>query len=342
MAIRRSCNSSLNFEVLLLFLLCLYAIFHLQSCILNPPSDISVFPRGHVTVFINNRRPLSSLHSSHHGRKILRLPSKAGVTASTSMRCGLLSYTICCFCMLVCCGDVQVNPGPAANSIQDAFSTVKSSGKNGITIGHTNVRGLYTSLAQVKLLAFNETHLSPALKDHEIAIQGYQILRRDRIGRTGGGVVIYYKDSLDCISIDKYDNPDIEATWLEVKIRSQRLLVGCIYRLPDFGGFYDIFRPILERISVNRKNVIITGDFNSNMLDNSGNGKKFKDLLQLAGFNNIIKSPTRVIENSSTVIDLICTNNPTKIISSGVIDICIADHKLAVFMLETLKSSRRI
>ena len=138
MAIGRSCNSSLNFEVLPLFLLCLYAIFHLQSCILNPPSDVSVFPRAHATVFVNNRRPLSSLHSSHYGRMILRLPSKAGVTASTYMRRGLLSYNICCFCLLVCCGDVQVNPGPAANSIQDAFSTVKSSGKNGITIGHTN------------------------------------------------------------------------------------------------------------------------------------------------------------------------------------------------------------
>ena len=237
MAIGRSRNSSLNFEVLLLFLLCLYAIiFHLQSCILNPPSDISVFPRAHATVFVNNRRPLSSLHSSHHCRRILRLPSKAGLPskALTSMRCGLLSYTICCFCMLVCCGDVHVNPGPAANSIQDAFSTVRSSGKNGITIGHTNVRGLYANLAQVKLLAFNtnldvlaisETHLSSALKDHEIAIQGYQVLGRDRIGRTGGGVVIYYKDSLDCISIDKYDNPDIEATWLEVKIRSQNCYI---------------------------------------------------------------------------------------------------------------------
>ena len=107
MAIGRSRNSSLNFEVLLLFLLCLYAIiFHLQSCILNPPSDISVFPRAHATVFVNNRRPLSSLHSSHHGRRILRLPSKAGLPskALTSMRCGLLSYTICCFCMLVSCG----------------------------------------------------------------------------------------------------------------------------------------------------------------------------------------------------------------------------------------------
>ena len=161
-----------------------------------------------------------------------------------------------------------MNPGPAANSIQDAFSTVKSSVKNGITIGHTNIPGLCTNLAQVKLLAFKtnldilaiETHLSPALKDHEIAIQGYQILRMNRIGRTGGGVAIYYKDSLDCISIEKYDNSDTEATRLAVKIRSQRLLVGCIYRPPDFGGFNDLFHPILERISVNRKNVIITGE----------------------------------------------------------------------------------
>ena len=231
-----------------------------------------------------------------------------------------------------------MNPGPAANSIQDAFSTVKSSGKNGITMGHTNVRGLYTNLAQVKLLAFktnldvlaiSETHLS---KDHKIAIQGYQILRRDRIGRTGGGVAIYYKDSLDCISIEKCDNSDIEATCLEVQV------VGCIYRLPDFGGFYDLFRAILERISVNRKNVIITGDFNSNMLDNPGNGKKFKDLLQLTGSINIIKSPTSVTENSSTVIDLICTNNSTKIISSSVIDICIADHKFIYSSFKLIKS----
>ena len=86
---------------------------------------------------------------------------------------------------------------------------------------------------------------------------------------------------------------------------------------------------------MNRKNGIITGDFNSNMLGNSGNGKKFKDLLQLTGFNNIIKSPIRVTENSSTVI---CTNNPTKIISSGVIHICIADHKFIYSSFKLIKS----
>ena len=111
------------------------------------------------------------------------------------------------------------------------------------------------------VLAVSETHLSPTVESHEIAIQ-----RRDRLGKAGGGVAVYFKDSLDCISIGKCDQCDIEATWLEVEVKSQRLLVGCIYRPPDFEGFYDKFLAILERISADRKNVIITEDFNSNML----------------------------------------------------------------------------
>ena len=162
-------------------------------------------------------------------------------------------------------------------------------------------------------------------------------------GRCNGRV----NDGYSTMSDGIFDGifPIVHKTFLLSYFRGYWLLdfscaqsICCIYRPPDFGGFYDIFRPILERISVNRKNVIITGDFNSNMLDNFGNGKKFKDPLQLAGFNNIIKSPTRVTENSSTVIDLICTNNPTKIISSGVIDICIADHKFIYSSFKLIKS----
>lgn len=59
---------------------------------------------------------------------------------------------------------------------------------------------------------------------------------------------------------------------------------------------------------------------------------------QLTGFNNIIKSPTRVTENSSSVIDSMCTNNPTKIISSGVIDICITDQKFTYSSFKLIES----
>ena len=72
---------------------------------------------------------------------------------------------------------------------------------------------------------------------------------------------------------------------------------------------------ILDRISV-----IIAGDLNFDMLVNSGNGKKFKDILQAANFRNVIKKPTRITKHSSTIIDLICTNNIPKVNNAGVID----------------------
>lgn len=47
-------------------------------------------------------------------------------------------------------------------------------------------------------------------------------------------------------------------------------------------NFFQFLRNLCEQ-----KNVIITGDFNSNMLDNSGKGKKFKDVLQLVNFKYV-------------------------------------------------------
>ena len=41
----------------------------------------------------------------------------------------------------------------------------------------------------------------------------------------------------------------------------------------------------------------------------------------------MIKEATRVTENTNTVIDLMIVNDVTKLKTSGVHDICIADHK---------------
>ena len=73
-------------------------------------------------------------------------------------------------------------------------------------------------------------------------------------------------------------------------------------------------------------------------MHNSGNGKKFRNLLQLANFKNVIKNPTRITEHSSTIIDLICTNNTPKVNSAGVIDFGITDHKFINISFKLVKS----
>lgn len=87
-----------------------------------------------------------------------------------------------------------------------------------------------------------------------------------------------------------------------------------------------------------RRNVVIAGDFNSDLLTPTGNGTKLQRILQSFNFRNIIKAPTRTSEHSNTLIDLILTNNTPKVSSSDVINYCIADHKFIYVVDEKSKA----
>ena len=213
---------------------------------------------------------------------------------------------------------------------------MRDNGKQGISIGHLNVRGLLKNFPEVKLLiehtnldilTISKTHLTQDIHDNEVNIDGYRILRRDRTHKVGGGVAIYSKISLDCVHISKYDNEDIEALWIELIAHSQRLLVGCVYRPPDITSFFDKFHQVLSEIWMTRRTVVIAGDFNSDQHAPNGNGAKLKRIFQSYNFHNIIKAPTRTSAHSNTLIDLILTINTSKVSRSDVIDYCIADHK---------------
>ena len=80
-------------------------------------------------------------------------------------------------------------------------------GKKGLKFGHINVNGLVNKLSEIKtllqesnlsILAVSETHLSEAVEDTEISIDGYLIIRKDRKGKKNnwGGTLIYYKDHI--------------------------------------------------------------------------------------------------------------------------------------------------
>jgi hypothetical protein len=62
--------------------------------------------------------------------------------------------------------------------------------------------------------------------------------------------------------------------------------------------------------------VIITGDFNDNQLDYSCT--KISFLLTKFSFSQMIDEPTHFTEHSSSLIDLILTNNVNRLIYTGV------------------------
>ena len=46
------------------------------------------------------------------------------------------------------------------------------------------------------IIGINESWANKDISDAELGLTGYIMFRRDRIGRTGGGVILYIKDSI--------------------------------------------------------------------------------------------------------------------------------------------------
>ena len=245
-------------------------------------------------------------------------------------------------------GHVQLNPGPETGSNNSLFGelrSVTSYGRRFVSIEHSNVRGLLRNLPERKLLIkqtkldiliFSETNLTENVLDNRVFINGYQLLLSNRCGKASGGVAIYSKDNLNCVRITKYDVPNLEAIWIEVTWISQRLLVGCVYRPPDCTDFFGKFHSVVEKMWQSKKNVVMVGDLNADQLSSNWNGSKLKRIFQAFNFQIVIHNPKRIAATSSTLRDLILTNNLPKIFKSGVSDNIIADHKFVftVFMFK--------
>ena len=56
--------------------------------------------------------------------------------------------------------------------------------------------------------------------------------------------------------------------------------------------------------------------------------KKWKEFITTFGLKQLIKQPTRITTNSSSLIDHVLTNTKDKISNSGILDIGLSDHQL--------------
>ena len=117
------------------------------------------------------------------------------------------------------------------------------------------------------------------------------------------------------------------------------IIIGNIYRplydnnnKENISTFISELDPILSSINATRKDIIITGDFNINLLHiNVCNKEHYGDFLDLMLDYSLIPKitlPTRMAENSCSLIDdIFCTISPNNISSqAGIIYSKISDH----------------
>ncbi|MEW8544961.1 MAG: reverse transcriptase family protein, partial [Candidatus Thiodiazotropha sp.] len=202
-----------------------------------------------------------------------------------------------------------------------------------------NIQGLSNKIDQIRLLlmseqnqiqvfGLSESKLNDLHPDSYFEINGYQKpFRRDRGQNAGGGLLVYVKDGVCCKRRPDLENERLECIWLEVKpTKSKSFLIGHIYRPPNSSIVWnELFEECLENVLKEEKEMYILGDINRDLLNNQIN-KAWTDYIEPFGITQLVSEPTRVTNDSRTLIDHIYSNCPENVNSIDVPKIGLSDH----------------
>ena len=87
--------------------------------------------------------------------------------------------------------------------------------------------------------------------DQQVAIEGYDFIRKDRMdtqNKTGGGLILYFRNSIKCKRRHEYEIAKIETIWAEIELPNTKPCLVCsIYRPPSVhSDLLDLFETELS------------------------------------------------------------------------------------------------
>ena len=239
-------------------------------------------------------------------------------------------YISCIIQALLLAGDIETNPGPYC--------------ERDLSVSHINAQSIVhkldliaVELGDFDIITVSETWLDQSISSSTITIPGYQEpIRHDR-NRHGGGVAMYFKNSVPFTERTDLVLPNVEATWAEINLNNKKVLLGCFYIHPRFQE-WNLVELCIEQALQSCQNLIIIGDFNENLLD-PRKCKNIHSILNTYNLNQLIDKPTRVTPYSSSLIDLILTSDSLNCIDKGVIEPFCSDHCAVYFTTNFVKTT---
>lgn len=141
-----------------------------------------------------------------------------------------------------------------------------------------------------------------------------------------GGSLIMVKHNLKSKErrdiVDMSVERHIELSCVEL----EQFIIVCVYRPPsaDYNLFESVIDEVLSSIFRTPKNIIVCGDFNINLLENSPFCGRLLNTFKSFNLVNVFCEPTRITATSATCIDNIFSNKDA--ISKSVINNLSSDH----------------
>ena len=204
-------------------------------------------------------------------------------------------------------------------------------------------------------MIISESKLDKTIPTNLIKIPGFhEPLRHDRSvnGRHGGGVLMYISEKLAFQQKHEFQSEFFEHIWADVRVNGQTFSINGLYRPPDEDAdSHELFLKTTENILIQMNNYkkakyhILSGDFNfgniyckAPPLQSKPLDTRASDLFASYGFHQLIDIPTRLTEDTMSLISLIYINNPDDVVCHGTVH-KIADHD-GVFVSLNEKNSK--
>ena len=260
-------------------------------------------------------------------------PSTILIYKSKAIICHYFSIFLCM--LLILSGDIETNPGPHLDSGNVNI--------DGISIVHLNIRSIRNKmdfisdfLSDFDIMCFTETHLDADISDSALTIdtRNSKMYRHD-FNSHSGGLLVYISNSFYSRRRHDLENCSVHSIWVEVKYRAKAFLLCTVYRSQNAPtAFWDHFNTSVERAYESNESVIIVGDLNQN--PQKPNENKLTNIMSLNNLTNVIRKPTRITRNSSTLLDPIIVSDQINVIQADTLDVdsSLSDHKATTVLLK--------
>ena len=175
-------------------------------------------------------------------------------------------------------------------------------------------------LTDFDIISLTETWLNDSIPNEDLKFNEFQApFRRDRIGDSHGGIIVYVKKDIPCKRRIDLELVNIECLWMEVYVKTKQVLMGTFYRPLNSTPvvFSDIENSIGLATDTGIEEIVVTGDLNLNML-NPHSCAKILYVYQTYNLIQLINEPTHYTETLSSIIDLILVSNLRSVELSGV------------------------